>query len=178
MRKIAGLRRARCRTALPASREDSQLPIPDCPWSHGLGGPRGILVRLHPNSPEPWERRAAGRAHARLRLGPSPARRVWGKFGEVCLGRGRMSQRPSCPGDGTRRPRSPGSRLGGEPEATKGGRRWEREAFCVWHRRVACAQTQQRAPPPPQRLRRCIRLRGASLQPGLPPPPAPAFVRL
>ena len=102
--KIAGLRRARCRTATSSLEGRQPAPDPRLPLEHGLGGPRGILVRLHPSSPEPWERRAAGGAHARLRLGSLPSPPSLGKVWRGLPRQRRMSQRPSCPGDGTRRP--------------------------------------------------------------------------
>lgn len=102
--KIAGLRRARCRTATFSLEGRQTAPEPRLPREHGLGGPRGILVRLHPSSPEPWERRAAGGAHARLRLGSLPSPPSLGKVWRGFPWQRRMSQRPSCPGDGTRRP--------------------------------------------------------------------------
>lgn len=83
-------------------------------------------------------------------------------------------------GCGQEPPRSLGSWLSGGLRAEK-RQKVERRGLCVWHRRVTCAQTQQRAsPPPPQPSPLHLRLRGASLQPSPSPasPLAPAFVRL
>lgn len=101
---------------LPASSEDRQHRSPECPWEQGLGGPPGTLVRLHPGSPEPWERGAAGGAHARLRPGSLPGLLSLGKVWRGLPWQRRMSQRPDCPGDAARIPPESQERARQEPE--------------------------------------------------------------
>lgn len=54
-------------------------PEPREPRELGVGGPPGILDRLHPGSREPWERQTAGGAHARLQPGSLPSPPSLGK---------------------------------------------------------------------------------------------------
>lgn len=70
--KIAGLPESPAPGSHFQPREKTDSPRAPTAPELGRGGPPGTLARLHPGSPEPRERGAAGGAHARLRPGSLP----------------------------------------------------------------------------------------------------------
>ncbi|XP_057588582.1 uncharacterized protein C10orf67 homolog, mitochondrial [Hippopotamus amphibius kiboko] len=178
--KIAGPRRARSPAATSSLEGRQTAPEPRLPREQGLGVPREMLVRLHPGSPEPWERRAAGGAHARLRSGFPPQPTEFGEsLARFALAAADVPKAELPWGCGQEAPGVPGAGSAGA-RGLKGGRRWGKGGLlCVAQEshlrtnaeaRSAVASASAAAPPPPRRF--------ITAEPFPRLPPAPAFVRL
>lgn len=156
---------------LPASKEDRQHPNPDCPGARARPAPQAhssdsTRALLSPGNAEQQARRMRASSQ-----GPSPARRVWGKFGEVCLGSGGRPKDRAATGMRPGAPWSPGSQLGRSP-------RIERQQKVGRGRPFVCGTGESLAHKRSSALRRRLSLLGCTsasealhYSRALPPPP-------